>query len=107
MAIKDELFDKVLVFNRKKILKVDFCKNEAKIKWMKVFSGNDFFLFLYKSVCIGFSLPLSTTFVERMCFLVDPIGSMDQKQVYSTKTTIKSLLQVKVNLDYSCRQIKK
>ena len=105
MATKDELFDEVSALNDllKKIPDDEFCKNEAEAKWMKIFDGNDFFPLLYKSVSIVFSLPVSNAFVERVFSLVSAQWTDERNRLY--EKTVKSLLQIEVNLDYNCRQM--
>ena len=105
MAIKDELFDEVSALNAllKKIPDDKFCKNEAETKWMKIFNENDSFSLLYKLVSIVFSLPVSNAFVERVFSLVSAQWNYERNNLH--EKTVKSLLQVKVNLDYSCRQM--
>ena len=105
MTTKDELFDEVSALNDllKKIPDDEFCKNEAKTKWMKIFDGNDSFPLLYKLVGIVFSLPVSNAFVERVFSLVSAQWTDERNRLY--EKTVKSLLQIKVNLDYNCRQI--
>ena len=105
MANKDELFDEVSALNDllKKIPDDEFCKNEAETKWMKIFNGNDSFPLLYKLVSIVFSLPVSNAFVERVFSLVSARWTDERNRLY--EKTVKSLLQVKVNLDYNCCQM--
>ena len=105
MATKDELFDEVSALNDllKKIPDDEFCKNEAETKWMKIFDGNDSFPLLYKLVSIVFSLPVSNAFVERVFSLVSAQWTDERNRLY--EKTVKSLLQIKVNLDYNCRQM--
>ena len=105
MTTKDELFDEVSALNDllKKIPDDEFCKNEAETKWMKIFDGNDSFPLLYKLVSIVFSLPVSNAFVERVFSVVSAQWTDERNRLY--EKTVKSLLQIKVNLDYNCRQI--
>ena len=105
MATKDELFDEVSALNDllKKIPDDEFFKNEAETKWMKIFDGNDSFPLLYKLVSIVFSLPVSNAFVERVFSLVSAQWTDERNRLY--EKTVKSLLQIKVNLDYNCRQM--
>ena len=47
--------DEVLALNDlKKIPKDEFCKNEAKTNWMKIFDGNGSFPLLHKLVSVVF-----------------------------------------------------
>ena len=105
MATKDELFDEVLALNDllKKILDDEFWKNEAETKWIKMFDGNDSFLLLYKLVSIVFSLSVSNALVERVFPLVSAQWTDERNRLY--EKTVKSPLQIKVNLDYNCRQM--
>ena len=105
MAIKDELFGEVsaLVSLLKIIPDNEFCKNETETEWMKIFNGNDTFPLLYKLVSIVFFLPVSNAFVERVFSFASAQWTDERNKLH--KQTIKSLLQVKVNLNYSCRQM--
>ena len=104
MATKDELLDQFSAINvLKKIPGDDFCKNDAETNWMKIFNGNDSFPLLYKLVSIVFSLPVSNAFVERVLSLVSAQWTDERNRLHVN--TVKSMLQVKVNLDHSCRQM--
>ena len=105
MAIKDELFDEVSALNDlfKNIPHGEFYKNEAETKWMKILDGNDSFPLLYKLVSIVFSLPVSNAFVERVFSLV--LDQWIDERNKLREKTVKSLLQVQVNLNYSCYQM--
>ena len=105
MATKDELFDEVSALNDllKKIPDDKFCKNEAETKWMKIFDGNDSFPLLYTLVSIVFSLPVSNAFGERVFSLVSAQWTDERNRFY--EKTVKSLLHIKVNLDYNCHQM--
>ena len=70
---------------------------------MKIFDENDFFSLLYKLVSIVFSLPVSNAFVERAFSLVSAQWTDERNRLY--EKTVKSLLQIKVNLDCNCRQM--
>ena len=105
MATKDELLDQFSAINAllKKISGDDFCKNDAKTNWMKTFNGNDSFPLLYKLVSIVFSLPVSNAFVELVLSLVSAQWTDERNRLHVN--TVKSMLQVIVNLDHSCRQM--
>ena len=105
MATKDELLDQFSAINAllKKIPGDDFCKNDAETNRMKIFNGNHSFLLLYKLVSIAFSLPVSNMFVERVLPLVSAQWTDERNRVHVN--TVKSMLQIKVNLDHSCRQM--
>ncbi|XP_076812013.1 zinc finger protein 862-like [Clavelina lepadiformis] len=105
MAMKDELFDEVSAVNAllKKIPDDVFRKDEPEAKWMKIFAGNDSFPLLYKLVSIIFSLPVSNACVERVFSLVSAQWTKERNRL--SEMTVKSQLQVKVNLDLSCREI--
>ena len=105
VAIKDELFDEVSALNDllKNIPDDEFYKNEAETKWMKIFDGNDSFPLLYKLVSIVFSLPVSNAFVERVFSLVSAQWTDERNKL--CEKTVKSLLQVQVNLNCSCYQM--
>ena len=105
MATKDEVFDEVSTFNvlLKKILDDELCKNEAETKWMKIFNGNDYFSLLFKLVTIVSFLPVSDAFVVWVVVLVSAQWLDKKNRLY--EKNIKSLLQIKVNLDYNCRQL--
>ena len=67
---------------------------------MKLFSENDSLLHLYKLVAIVFFIPVSNAFVERVFSLVSSQWSKERNRL--SEKTVKSLLQVRVNLDFSC-----
>ena len=101
MATKDELLDQLSAINvLKKISGDDFCKNDAETNWIKILNGNDSFPLLYKLVSIVFSLPVSNAFVERVLSLVSAQWTDERNRLHVN--TVKSMLQVKVNLDHSC-----
>ena len=105
MAMRDELFNEISVLYTflKKIPNDKFCKNKAETWWMKIFKVNDSFPLLYKLVRIVFSLPISNAFVERVFSFVSAQWTDKAKRLH--KKTVKSLLQIKVNLDHCCRQV--
>ena len=75
------------------------------MKWMKIFSENDSLLLLYKLVAIVFSISVSNAFVERVFSLVSSQWSKERNHL--SEKTVKSLLQVQVNLDFSCSKMHK
>ena len=105
MATEDELFDEVSAINAllKKIRGDDFCKNDAETNWMKIFNGNDSFPLLFKLVSIVFSLQVSNAFVERVFSRVSTQWTDERNRLHVN--TVKCMLQVKINLDHSCRQM--
>ena len=70
---------------------------------MKIFNGNHSFPLLYNFVSIVFSPPVSNALVEGVFSLVS--AQLTDKRNKLHEKTVQSLLQMKVNLDYSCRQI--
>ena len=72
-------------------------------KWVKLFSENDSLPLLYKLVAIVFSIPVSNAFVEQVFSLVSSQWSKERNRL--SEKTVKSLLQVRVNLDFSCSEM--
>ena len=107
MAMMDELFDEVSALNilLKKIPLDVFRKEKAENKWMNIFSTNDSFSLLYKLISIVFSMPVSIAFVERVFSLVSPQWTKERNSL--SEQTVKSVLQVKVNLEVSCGEVQK
>ena len=105
MAMMDELFDEVTVLNilLKKIPLDVFRKEKAENKWMNIFSTNDSFPLLYKLISIVFSMPVSNAFVEPVFSLVSAQWTKERNSLY--EKTVKSILQVKVNLEVSCGEM--
>ena len=105
MAMMDELFDEVTAFNilLQKIPLDVFRKEKAENKWMNIFSMNDSFPLLYKLVSIVFSMPVSNAFVERVFSLVLTQWTKERNNL--SEKTVKSILQVKVNLEVSCGEM--
>ena len=105
MAMMDELFDEVTVLNilLKKILLDVFRKEKAENKWMSIFSTNDSFPLLYKLISIVFSMPVSNAFVEPVFSLVSAQWTKERNSL--SEKTVKSILQVKVNLEVSCGEM--
>ena len=105
MVMMDELFDEVSALNilLKKIPLDVFRKEKAENKWMNIFSTNDSFPLLYKLISIVFSMPVSNAFVERVFFLVLTQWTKERNSL--SEKTVKSILQVKVNLKVSCGEM--
>ena len=105
MAMMNELFDEVSALNilLKKIPLDVFRKEKAENKWMNIFSTNDSFPLLYKLISIVFSMPVSIAFVERVFSLVSPQWTKERNSL--SEQTVKSILQVKVNLEVSCGEV--
>ena len=101
MAMMDELFDEDTAFNilLQKIPLDVFRKEKAENKWINIFSTNDSFPLLYKLVSIAFSMPVSNAFVERVFSLVSAQWTKERNSL--SEKTVKSILQVKVNLEVS------
>ena len=99
-AMMDELFDEVSALNvsPKKIPLDVFQKEKAEKNWMNIFARNDNFPLLYKLISIVFSIPVSNAFVERVFSLVSAQWTRNSL----SEKTVKSILQVKVNLEVSC-----
>ena len=104
-AIMEELFGEVSALNvlLKKIPLDVFQKEKAEKKWMKIFARNDNFPLLYKLISIVFFIPVSNAFVERVFSLVSAQWTKERNS-FSEKT-VKSILQVKVNLEVSCGEM--
>ena len=104
MAIMDKLFDEVSALNVLKKIPLDvFQKEKAKKKWMNIFAKNDNFPLLYKLISIVFSIPVSNAFVERVFSLVSTQWTKEKNNL--SEKTVKSILQVKVNLVMSCDEM--
>ena len=87
----------------KKIPDDVFHQDKPEAKWMKIFNGNESFPLLYKLVSIMFSLPVSNSFEERIFSLVSAQWTKERNSL--REKTVKSLLQVRVNLDLSCHEM--
>ena len=98
----DELFDEVSALNvsPKKIPLDVFQKEKAEKNWMNIFARNDNFPLLYKLISIVFFIPVSNAFVERVFSLVSAQWTKERNSL--SEKTVKSILQVKVNLEVSC-----
>ena len=70
---------------------------------MNIFATNDSFPLLYKLISIVFSMPVSNAFVERVFSLVSAQWSKERNSL--SETTVKSILQVIVNLEASCGEM--
>ena len=73
------------------------------MQWMNIFATNDSFPLLYKLISIVFSMPVSNAFVERVFSLVSAQWSKERNSL--SEKTVKSILQVKVNLEASCGEV--
>ena len=105
VAMADELFDEVLSLNDllENIPDETFNEDSSETKRMKLFSENDSLPLLYKLVAIIFSIPVSNAFVERVFSLVSSQWSKKKNRL--SEKNVKSLLQVRVNLDFSCSEM--
>ena len=103
----DELFDEVSSLNDmlENIPDETFNENSPETKWMKLFSENDSLPHLYKLVAVVFFIPVSNAFVERVFSLVSSQWSKERNRL--SEKTVESLLQVRVNLDFSCSEMHK
>jgi len=101
----DELFDEVSALNGilQNIPDETFNEDGPETKWMKLLFENDSLRLIYKLVSIVFSIPVSKAFVERVFSLVSSQWSKEMNRL--NETTVKSLLQVRVNLDFSCSKV--
>ena len=104
-AMMDKLFGEVSALNvlLKKIPLDVFQKKKAEKKWMNIFARNDNFPLLYKLISIVFSIPVSNAFVERIFSLVSAQWTKERNSL--SEKTVKSILQVKVNLEVSCGEV--
>ena len=100
-AMDDELFDEVSLLNvvLEKIPNDVFNQETCEIKWVNIFSENPLPL-IYKLVSIIFSIPTSNAFVDRELSLISAHRAIEKNNF--DEKGLKSLLQVKVNLDLSC-----
>ena len=103
----DELFDEVSSLNDmlENILDETFHEDSPETKWMKLFSENDSLTLLYKLVAIVFFISVSNAFAERVFSLVSSQWSKERNR--PSEKTVKSLLQVRVNLDFRCSEMHK
>ena len=105
VAMADDLFDEVSSLNDmlENIPDETFNEDSPETKWMKLFSENDSPPLLYKLVAIVFSIPVSNAFVERVFSLVSSQWSKERNRL--SEKTVKLLLQVRVNLDFSSSEM--
>ena len=99
------MFDEVSALNGilQNITDKTFSEDGPETKWMKLLFENDSLPLIYKLVSIVFSIPVSNAFVERVFFLISSKWSKERKRL--NETTVKSLLQVRVHLDFSCSKM--
>jgi len=104
VAMADELFDEVSALNGilQNIPDETFSEVGPETKRMKLLSENDFLPLIYKFGGIVFSIPVSNAFVERV---FSPVSSQWRRERNRLEATAKSLLQVRVNLDFSCSKM--
>ena len=101
IALLDELFDEVSTINAfLKEAPDDFFKESAEDNWVKIFTKNTSFPLLYQLISVVFSIPVSNACVERIFLLVSAQWTKDRNKL--SEKTVKSILQVKINLDMSC-----
>lgn len=105
MAMRDGLFDEISDLNvrLKSIPDEQFFEDDPETKWMKIFTENDSYPLLYRLVSIVYSLPVSNAFVERVFSLVSSQWNEERNRL--NEKTVKSLLQVKVNMDHTCNEM--
>jgi len=101
----DELFDEVSALNGilQNIPDETFNEDGPETKSMKLLSENDSLRLICKLVSIVFSIPVSNAFVENVFSLVSTQWSKERNRL--NETTVKSLLQVRINLDFSCSKM--
>ena len=104
IATKNELFEEVLDLNNlKKIPDDEFCKMKSKPnRWKFLIEMTPFRSYTSWSASFFF-LPVSNAFVKWVFFVVSA-QLIDERNRLHEKT-VKSLLQIKVNLDYNCHQM--
>jgi len=105
VAMADELFDEVSALNGilQNIPDETFSEDGPETKRMKLLSENDSLPLIYKLGGIVFSIPVSNAFVERV---FSPVSSQWRRERNRlNEATAKSLLQVRVNLDFSCSKM--
>ena len=105
VAMTDELCDEVSALNviLQNIPDETFNEDGPETKCMKLLSQNDSLPLIYKLVSIVFSIPVSNAFVERVFSLVSSQWSKERNGL--NEKTVKSLLQIRVNLDLSCSKM--
>ena len=104
VVMADELFDEVLALNviLKNIPDETFSEDGPETKWMKLLSENDSLMLIYELVSILFSIPVSNAFAKWVFSFLSSQWSKEKNPC--NEKTVKSLLQVRVNLDFNCSQ---
>jgi hypothetical protein len=100
--VGDSLFDEVSALN--KILSEiqgEFENLPAPVKWKKIFTAN--LPCLYNLVSKILSIPVSNAFIERVFSLCSSQWSDERNLLHVD--TVKSLVQVKTNYDFTCSQM--
>ena len=109
LILKVCVLENIFVLISKKCSSFDLCPyfcfivGVVLIQWMNIFTTNDSFPLLYKLISTVFSTPVSNVFVERVFFLVSAQWSKERNSL--SEKTVKSILQVKVNLEVSCGEM--
>ena len=128
LILKVCVFENIFVLISKKCPYFDLCPyfcpyfcfvvRVVLMQWMNIFATNDSFLLLHKLISIVFSMPVSVwnvcspcspcgacvlPFVEHVFSLVSAQWSKERNSV--SEKTVKSILQVKVNLEASCGEM--
>ena len=98
--MNDSLFDEVSDLNQilASIPPEKFEQMSPEEKWMKVFKST--LPCLYRVVSIIFSIPVSNAFAERVFSLCNVQWTKERNLLHVD--TVQSLIQTKVNYDYSC-----
>ena len=104
IANSDALFDEVSSLNRiLQQISIEKLENQTpEQKWKKIFA-DDNFPCLLKLVDKIFSVPVSNSFIETVFSLAKFQWTDSRNSLLPS--TVKALLQVKVNFDYSCAEM--
>jgi hypothetical protein len=104
IAEDDALFDEVASLNRivEQIPTDKLASKTPKQKWKMIFDDGNFPCLLIL-ISITFSVPVSNSFIETI-FSLAKLQWIDSRNSL-LPDTVKALLQVKVNFDYSCSEM--
>lgn len=101
---EDSLFNEVALLNIAWMKITEETVEPVDQKWQKIFKDNkDALPGLYRLVSSILSIPISNAFVERVFSLCGAQWTNDRNSLQVE--TVKSLLQVKVNLDETCAEM--
>jgi hypothetical protein len=105
LAEKDDLFDEVTQLNRllKEMPAETFSQASAENKWMKIFQDATFLPCIFRLVSIIMAIPVSNAFIERIFSLCNAQWTKERNSLDTA--TVKSLIQVKTNFDFTCSEM--